>query len=284
MKEKFKSLAPVTIFILLLLNVYGWAGYFKPGSKDLSFYMLDVGQGDALFFRTPYGQDILIDGGPDKSILSELGKAIPSYDRYIDLIILTHRHQDHVGGLNYVLEKYDVGKVLMADTEYESDDFEEFKELLEEKEIPVTIARKGEVIRFGEDLRLDILYPETNEKVENINNASVVAMLDFKDFEIVLPGDAEVEEWESILDSDFGTDKIEVLKTAHHGSSNGTTEKILEKIRPEVGLISSGKGNRYGHPHKEVLDVLKKFGVKILRTDENGTVEITSDGENYKIK
>lgn len=286
MKEKFKSLALLTIFILFLLNAYVWAIYFKSGSKNLAFYMFDVGQGDALFFKTPYGQDVLIDGGPDKKVLSELGKAMPFYDRYIDLVVLTHPHQDHVGGLIRVLEKYKIGKILMTDIGYESGDFEEFLDLIEEREIPVMIAKKGETVKLGDNLKIDILSPGSfdGKSIENLNNSSVIALLDFKDFEIMLPGDAEVEEWEDILNTDFGSDKIEVLKTAHHGSRNGTTEKILDRIKSEVGLISSGKGNRYGHPHTEVLELLEKFGVKILRTDTDGTVEIISDGKSYKIK
>lgn len=283
--KKIFKLAPVIIAVFLVLNFYVWSSYFKPSDANLHFFMLDVGQGDALYFRTPKGQDVLIDGGPGRGVLSELGKVMPFYDRKIDLVILTHPHLDHVGGLIDVLEKYEVGKILMTGVNYKSDDYEEFKDLISEKGVLVSIAQKGETLDFGGDIKMGVLAPEDieGESIENINNSSVALLLDFKNFEILLPGDAEVEEWDSILVQILDP-KIEILKAAHHGSRNGTTEKVLEKIKPEVALISSGKGNSYGHPHKEVISLLQNFGVKYFRTDEMGTVVISSDGENYEIK
>lgn len=285
MKDKFKRFAPITIFILLLLNIYIWGAYLRLNKKDLELFMLNIGQGDAFFIKTPYGQDILIDGGPGKAILSELGKAMPFYDRYIDLVIATHPDLDHIGGLVDVTERYRVGKIVINGASGKSGDYDELNELIAEREVPVVVAQKGQVFNFGDYLKMDILAPRKEDIRREDNNGSIVSLLDFNDFEVLFTGDAEETEWEKILaGSNFLNEKIEILKVSHHGSRNGTNEKVLEKIKPEIGLISSGKGNRYSHPHKEVLDLLEKFNVKILRTDERGTVKIESDGRNYLIK
>lgn len=285
MKNKIQKFAPLFFIFVIVVNVYIWAEYLRPVDNNLHFYMLDVGQGDALLIKTPYNQDILIDGGPGKTVLGELGRVMPFYDRHIDLIILTHPHRDHLEGLISVMERYSVGRILLTGTSYESSDYEELLELVAEKEISISIAKKGQVITFGDDLSLDILAPVNlnGGKIENLNNSSIVGLLDFRDFEILLSGDAEVEEWSSILSQGLDMD-IEILKAAHHGSENGTSRKILEMFIPEVALISAGEDNKYGHPHDEVLDLLKEFEIDVYRTDIEGTVHIISDGESYQIK
>ncbi|PIZ00132.1 hypothetical protein COY62_04275 [bacterium (Candidatus Howlettbacteria) CG_4_10_14_0_8_um_filter_40_9] len=286
MKDKIKKLAPAFSAIILVLNVYVWSAYAKPIDHNLHLSMFDVGQGDSFYFRTPEGQDVLIDGSPGRSVLSELGKTMPFYDCHIDIVIATHPDLDHIGGLTSVLEKYDVGRFMMTGVNGKTEDYEELKDLLEEKDILVTIAQKGETIKFSDELKMEILAPENmnGKSIENINDSSIVGLLRFKDFEILLTGDAELAEWEDILNTFPKDRKIEILKISHHGSKNGTTEKILAGIKPETALISVGKSNRYGHPHKEVLSALEKFGVKVLRTDEKGTIEIVSDGDHYQIK
>lgn len=286
MKDRIKKLAPAFSAIILVLNVYVWSSYLKPSDLNLHFYMLDVGQGDALYFRTSHGQDVLVDGGQGKDVLAELGRSMPFYDRDIDLVIATHPDKDHIGGLINVLEKYNVGRFMMTGINDDSKDYAQLKELIDEKEIPVTVAQKGQKINFGDDLGVDIIAPENmnGKSMENINDSSIVGLLRFKDFEILLTGDAELAEWEDILSALPNNKKIEILKISHHGSKNGTTEKILAGIKPELALISVGKGNSYGHPHREVLSVLEKFRVKVLRTDEKGTIEIVSDGDHYQIK
>lgn len=288
MKNNLKKVFPLFLLSVFLLNFFIWQQYLSKDiskGENLEFYMLDVGQGDGLYFRTPKGQDVVVDGGPGKDVLGELGKAMPFYDKYINMIIITHPHQDHIGGLISIIEKYDVGQVLMTGIMYKSDDYDELKALIRDKKIPIKIVKAGEKFSFSDNISLDILAPEAmdNKTIDNLNNSSIVAILDYKNFEILLSGDAEVEEWSPVLKKEF-PEKIEILKAAHHGSSNGTSEKLLEKIKPQVALISAGKGNRYGHPHIETLKILEKFGVKIYRTDQSGTIKITSDGEKFDVK
>lgn len=285
MKDRFQKIFLLAIGIFVLLNVYIWYEYFKPNDRKLYFYMLDVGQGDSLFVRTPDNQDILIDGGYGKKVLSELGRVMPFYDRYIDLIVLTHPHQDHIGGLIDVLERYEVGQILISGVEYDSSEYEEFLELAEEKEIKIVVVSAGDKVNLSDDLTLNILAPVNIEgkTIKNLNNSSIVSILDFKDFEILLSGDAELEEWTEILKNNNFPD-IEILKTAHHGSSNGTSKALIEKLRPEEAFISLGEENKYGHPHKEALDLFDEYNINIYRTDELGMIKIVSDGVDYEIK
>ena len=273
------SIFVIVIFVFLVSN------YSRPeaSSNNLKIYFLNVGQGDSEYIKTPSGQDILIDGGPDTSVLNELGKVMDFGDREINLVILSHPHADHLTGLLEVINRFKVDEVWETGVDYPSATYDNWRSEISAKQIPDKIVKAGESKNFGE-AKISILYPLSpleNKKIDNLNNASIVSRLDYKKFSVLYMGDLEKDAQTKVLNQNlFAT----ILKVAHHGSSNGLSEDILKVIRPVIAVIEVGKDNTYGHPAPSVINLLKQYAVRIYRTDQNGTVEITSDGKGYWVK
>lgn len=258
---------------------------------DLQMHALDVGQGDAILITTPEQNHILIDGGPDATVLERLGEILPYGFSKIDLLVLTHPHEDHVAGLVSVIDRFEVGAVLLNPVIYESKVYEFFLKKLEG--VQIYSANAEQDFRLGYTY-LDILFPfESGYEAENSNNGSVVIMLSQYEnskpaYEIFLQGDAEKEEEEKLLnvlssktssnlcavDSNDCRSPPRVLKAGHHGSRTSSTMELLKKIRPEIMLISCGRGNKFGHPHVETLAGAEEIGAEVLRTDLEGTVSL----------
>lgn len=277
-------------FALSILVVIGIAAavtfYWRPkavGPDGLRVYFLNVGQGDASYIKTPTGEDILIDGGPDSNILNELGKVMDFGDHEINLVILSHPHADHLTGLLEVLDRFKVDEVWETGVEYPSATYDSWRKEISAKQIPDKIVQAGDEKQFG-DVKFLVLYPLSpiqNQKIDNVNNASIVNRLNYKKFSVLYLGDAETEVQRKIA---IQMKVATVLKTGHHGSRNGTVEEMLRVVRPAIAVISAGKGNKYGHPHAEALNLLKSYAIRIFRTDQNGTIEIDSDGEGYWVR
>lgn len=257
----------------------------KGVSTDLSGKLiidfLDVGQGDAELIRTPEGADILIDGGPDDSVLGKLGEFLPFYDRDLELVILSHPHADHVSGLNEILKRYEVKKILMTGALHTAPDYLDFLTLVKEKKIPVQIAVAPEVINFDSGISLQIIYPDkdlTGVKFDNLNNSSIVTKLIYASTSALFMGDLEIEE--ELLNKNLDL-KSDVYKTSHHGSVNGNDKKFLAAVRPIWAVIEVGANNIYGLPGYRVIRDLERLGAKILRTDRDGDIELYSDGRQF---
>ncbi|MEK7066907.1 MAG: ComEC/Rec2 family competence protein [Patescibacteria group bacterium] len=267
-------------FILVWLLVWLTA----PNGK-LKFYALDVGQGDAIFIETPRKNQILVDGGPNSKVLSELGEVMPFYDRTIDLIVLTHPQQDHIFGLVEVLKRYKVANVLITGVDYSGGAYEEFKKIISEKGINVFIAQSGQKVFLDKDTSLDVLYPFEklfSEKFAgDVNDTSVAAVLSFGNKKFLLAGDAGLMEEAGLVNSGADID-IDVLKLNHHGSKYANSRLFLEKTSPEIAVVSSGKNNRYGHPHKETLGRLAN--IPLYRTDTQGRIAVLTDGKDLSVK
>jgi len=284
----FKRFSIIHLVVFLCLSIFAWTTYSTASQKDglLKVYFLDVGQGDAMFIEAPNGNQVLIDGGPDGKVLSELGKVMSFYDRDIDLVALSHPQEDHAAGLIEVLKKYDVKNILWAEGEYNSPIFGAWREAVKEESADEIDAVAGKTIDLGAGAILTILFPAASTAgsfVKNPNDNSVVIMLEYKENRFLFTGDAESATERKLVG--MGTDlKADVLKVGHHGSNTSTTEGFLSEIKPQVAVIEVGAKNRYGHPRKEVLGRLEKNGIKYYRTDTDGTVEIVSDGNNFKIK
>ncbi|AKM83271.1 hypothetical protein A2422_00035 [Candidatus Woesebacteria bacterium RIFOXYC1_FULL_31_51] len=240
-------------------------------SDNLSIINCDVGQGDATLVQFKNNQ-ILIDGGPDKSVLSCLGEYMPFYDRTIELVILTHPEKDHFGGLIDVFKNYNVSK--FGTTNSESGSLE-YKALINEvgsKGSDSIILDNRVNLRLGK-IYLDILNPSKETTFKGSNNDGVVVLLKYDKFKALFTADVE-NEVSDYLSTNDKVQNVNYIKVNHHGSKNGLSEKLLQATKPKIAVISVGAKNSYGHPHKEILDLLEKYNVKILRTDQIGNIEI----------
>ena len=280
MFESRKKYLPLLLFLFILLSLILILYLNLKDKKDyLTFAMLNVGQGDALFIESPTGTQILIDGGPPRKILSRLSRVMPLFDKSIDAIIITNPDLDHIGGFLDVLKVYKVGQVYEAGTWNESKTYENLKNKIKEKNIPTSLAKKGMRINLGGGAVLDILFPDRDVSTWTTNDGSVVAKLSYGETSVMLTGDATSETEKLILGNNPISDlDIDILKIAHHGSRTSTSDIFVEAVSPEYALISSDGGKKYGHPHKETLDTLNSFGTKIFRTDLLGTIIMKSDG------
>jgi len=272
--------------ILGLVAILSWFPYFYRPDGKLHVTFFDVGQGDAILIETPLNQQILVDAGPDGTIIEHLSRSMPFYDRILDLIVLTHPHADHLTGLIDVFRRFEVDTVALTGVDYESEVYETFKETLKKQQIKIINIGFGDVIDFGGGLVGEVWWPRSiggKPPFANINNASIVLKLDYKDFEVVLTGDAENDVLEEILDLIEIEEEIEVLKVPHHGAKTALNEEFIEIIEPKLAVISVGERNRYGHPAEEVIDFFESIGTKILRTDKDGTIEVMSNGSSWRI-
>lgn len=240
--------------------------------------MLDIGQGDSIFIQSPTGVQVLIDAGPPKNIIGKLSKVMPLLDRSIDSVIMTHPDQDHIGGFADVLKLYKVSSVFEPGVYGDSKTYQNLEKEIQNKKIPHFLARKGTRLDLGGGVYLYFIFPDRDVYDWETNDASVVAKLVYGENTFIFTGDATTQTEKLILENnkDEFLD-VDFLKVGHHGSRTSTSYDFVKTLSPEYALISDGKNNKYGHPHQEVLDLLSEFGVKVLRTDELGTVVIKCD-------
>jgi competence protein ComEC len=275
---------------LFVLNIYAWQEVFVLASEDnlLKVYFLDVGQGDSEFIITPENHQILVDGGPTSAVLEKLQNLIPFSDRTIDLVILTHPEKDHMQGLIEVLQRYRIKNILWTGVVRDTPEYQQWiSALAEEQEqgAEITIAEVGQKITAG-DVLINILNPMENltgKELKDSNDSSIILNLVFNESDFLFTGDISNQAEKEIIAVSETAITAEVLKVAHHGSKYSTSNEFLENVKPEIAVISVGK-NSYGHPTPETLQKLENFGIKVLRTDTKGDIEIVSDGNNIIIK
>ncbi|MFC1662662.1 ComEC/Rec2 family competence protein [Patescibacteria group bacterium] len=254
---------------------------FTGQADNLKVVFLDVGQGDAIYIRTPQAQDILIDGGPGSYAAEQIGQHMPFYDRDIELVILSHGHSDHVSGLVEILKRYQVKQIIYSgQVNHSAPDYQRFLELTDEKNIPLNSVTHGQQIKLSSDIRLDILYPNqdyTGKTLDDLNETSVIARLNYGQNVFLFTGDAgqEIEEQLLALELNLAS---EVLKIGHHGSKYSSSRAFIEAVSPDYAVIQSGEDNSFDHPHEETLDVLNKLNIKTLRNDQLGDIVCTGNG------
>ena len=276
----------IILVSLLCFNIIVWVWVWdlnRPRFLEVTFF--DVGQGDSIFIETSNKYQVLIDGGPSSSILLEkLGKAMPFYDRTIDLIILTHPESDHYKGLFEVLERYKIENILWTGILRDTNEWQEWMSLIEKEGVEIKIAEAGQRIILDNSSYIDILHPFKKlegQEIKNSNDSSIVAYLSFNNISFLFTGDIAKKTELELIKKDI---KADVLKVAHHGSKTSSSIEFLEAVLPDIAVIQVGKDNSYGHPHLEVLANLEQFGIEVLRTDKIGDIRIISDGDNYRIK
>ncbi len=274
----------IGLFLLLIIGVVVWAAAFSKPSSDFSGWFLDVGQGDAAYFRFPDGEDAIIDGGNGKRVLSELGEVMPFYDKEINLMVVTHNHSDHLAGLIDVLNHYKIDEVWISGAIHTSDDYLTFLNSLKAKGIKPKIVQAGWQEKFG-DVETKVVFPLESwqgKRPEDQHEADVVTRWSYGKFRVLMTGDLSQNEEEKILNANEPI-QATILKVPHHGSATGLLPEFLSKINPEVAVISVGRKNQFGHPSSVILGMLERAKIQIYRTDDNGRIGFKSDGQTYEI-
>jgi len=249
----------------------------------LRVWFFDVGQGDAIFIEAPTGEQMLIDGGRDQSILNKLGSAMYPWDRTIDAIVLTHPDADHITGFISVLERYQVGTILDSGATATTQTMRRLEEGMERESADRRYVSAGDTLMLG-NVHLTVLAPEkthVGEVVKDRNNDSVVLLVEYGSTSILLTGDAENPAEHIFADA---AGNVDVLKVGHHGSLTSSGVDFLATVRPEFSIVSAGLDNSYGHPHPVVLQRLTDIGSLIFRTDLDGDILLRSWGGEPELR
>jgi competence protein ComEC len=239
---------------------------------ELTIHFIDVGQGDATLIATQQGQHILVDAGPDNSLLFELGQLLAPAVRTIDLVIITHPDLDHIGGLIELSKRYQIGAVIYNQDLDHNSIVEHLVDVLQHNQVKISPAYAGDHLQIGCCLELEFFWPDDAEQVAglDVNDSSAAILFSHRDFELLITGDLGVK-YELELVERINND-IEILQVGHHGSKTSTSPKLLEKVTPDIAVVSSGVANKFGHPHQEVLDLLVAHDITVMRTDQMGTI------------
>ncbi|MBI4079129.1 MAG: MBL fold metallo-hydrolase [Candidatus Levybacteria bacterium] len=298
------AVAAVLLFVLGGMFFYQQAA-FSDGKLHVVF--CDVGQGDAIFIRTPMGKDILVDGGPaspstsarpsrdgslggpNDSVLDCLASHMPFWDRDIELMFLSHPHEDHLAGLISVIERYSVKAFATEKLWNKTAGFAALQDAVSKEPLKTQYLLAGDSIKTKDGVTIKALGPSQSyldqtspggiigEKGEF---ASLVLLVSYGSFDALLTGDSQAEGIDEATTS--LTQAVDVLQVPHHGSKTGLTSSLVTKINPKLAIISVGK-NKYGHPSAQALKILGDLDIKILRTDQNRSIQITSDGKTFAV-
>ncbi|MEA2056486.1 MAG: hypothetical protein U9O78_02085 [Patescibacteria group bacterium] len=301
-----KQILPYFLLCLLFLTLII---YRQWPDDQLHIVTCDVGQGDAILITKGFWQ-MLIDGGPNDSVLSCLNKKMPFWDRSIEVVVVTHADKDHIGGLPQVFANYRVANTYISDFK-ETEIYQKLFEALKDEQhkgMRLKTAFLGQKISLSQHLQIKILYPTPNfsyvknmqlvlgtetylsdrlaeniEKNEDSNDRSIGIYMQYKHLEVLLLGDLS-KKGEIALKQKGMINKIEILKVGHHGAKTSSDWSFLRTAQPEISLISCGLNNKHGHPSWETMRKLRQLPSAIFDTSEDGTIELISDGEVVKVQ
>jgi competence protein ComEC len=255
-----------------------------PASQEYRFevHFIDVGQGDAILVLTP-SKTMLIDAGPRDGNAAAYLQSVGVTE--IDIVIATHPHADHIGGMPDIFSSFPVREIIDPGVAHSTLTYTRYLELIDEMDIPYTEARKGMRRELGAGAFAEIIHPSCTSE-EFLNDASIVIAVVLGNVRVLLTGDIERMSEEMLLDgdSDFVASlQSQIFKVPHHGSISSSHTGFLEAVGPEVSIIMCGLHNPYGNPHRVTLAALEAAGSDILRTDRNGHIVIRTDGEDYVV-
>ncbi len=271
--------------ILLSITVTLLPCDIASAKAPLLIAFLDVGQGDAIYIEAPNGNQMLIDGGPKETLMNVLPDYMPFADRSIDVIMVTNPDTDHYSGFLSLFDSYEVGVVIEPGTKSRTPTHAVFQELIVEKDIPALIARKGMTIVLDSvnDVKFTVLFPDRDVSKWAINDGSIEGILTYGRTKVFFTGDGS-KKTEGIIVSGNPKEvlKSDILKIGHHGSRTATADDFVSAVAPTYAIISNGKNNTYGHPHRETLETLKRHNISVHRTDIEGTIIFTSNGDTFQ--
>jgi beta-lactamase superfamily II metal-dependent hydrolase len=296
--KRSKWFAATGLFLAsLVIATYPFPAEVQQGSLEVD--VLDVAQGDSILVISPRGSTLLIDGGgrfagfrgheevsgPDPGEEAVSAYLLSRGIQRLDAVALTHAHQDHIGGLKAVLENFQVRRLWLG-RETETPALGQLKKLAEGRHIPIEHELRGQSFLW-DGVQVDFLWPQIPPEeiaASAKNNDSLVVRLQYKERSVLLPGDAEKQaEYAMLSETEAGKLHADVLKVGHHGSKNSTMPEFLESVGPQIAIISAGEQNPYGHPSPELLERLRESGARILRTDEEGAVQVVTDGHSLRV-
>lgn len=255
------------LILALVVGTLWLAVWSKWPSQYLKVSFLDVGQGDAILIDTPHHNQLLIDTGPNRKVLSSLASVLPFFDRSLDVVLITHQDLDHRGGLADLIKNYAVDYEVAADKNVAIPG------------VPFVSITRGSKIDLGDGIIFEVLSPRAGELLPS-NDGSLAGILSVGEKKFLFTADLPSSR-ERYLVNQFGVKlKADVLKVAHHGSKGSSDSTFLQMAKPAYAVISVGANNRYGHPTSEALDRVKSVGAEILRTDQLGTIVFKTDGQN----
>jgi competence protein ComEC len=272
-----KAIWLLIIGVLLTANLVVWLIFTDTSEEQFKVRFYDVGQGDAALITTPDGYNVLVDGGPNNKVSEYLNHDLPINDRSLDLVILTHPQSDHMYGLINVIKNFEVKKIITSNVSHTTSEYKLWIDTVNNQGLSLIYAKAGDTLSLGSNTNIRFNWPKTNQpqSVSDLNTASLVFTLSYNSLDILMTGDADSQ----VQPYDNNFDTVEVLKVPHHGSKTALDKDFLSKINPKVSIISSGRNNRYGHPHEDLVEQLQDIKTKIFRTDQEGTIEIVSDGK-----
>lgn len=258
---------------------------FRLSSGTLRVTFLDVGQGDAILIESPSGVQMLIDAGPPSgAVLRELGRVLPFWDRTIDVLVLSHPDLDHVGGMPDVFARYRVAVVVSGTAEGKSTIALAKDALVAQEGARAIEGKRGVSVELGGGVVADFFAPIPGEFGSDTNDASSIVLVRFGETRFLFSGDlGESGEIRASL-REGSMLRAHVLKLGHHGSRSSSAEEWLRTVAPSIAVISAGKENRYGHPHKDVLDRLAALGISAVSTAERGSISFVSDGRQVELR
>lgn len=281
--KNFKIMLIIIIASIFMMGCGNLEVLPVENSEDsLEIHFIDVGQGDAILIIGPNGENLLIDAGTNSNTDNLLSYIQKQGVKSFTAVVATHPHEDHIGGLDKVIDKFDVQNVYMPRVTHTTKTFEDVLDAIERKGLRIKSIASGVriPISFGDAM---FLAP-VSEGYEDLNNYSGVLRLQYGDHAYLFTGDAEtLSENEMISEHPPELLSAKVLKVGHHGSSSSTSKEFLDAVKPVYAVISLGEDNSYGHPHVEVLERLENSGAKVFRTDLDGTIILKSDGKEIEL-
>lgn len=251
----------------------------KEESNKIKIHYLDVGQGDSIFIELPNNSTMLIDAGESSKglIVANYIKKL-NYSK-IDYLVGTHPHTDHIGGLSYIINNFDIGKIYMPKALSTTKTYENLLNTISSKGLKITTAKAGVNIIDEDNLKVDIIAPN-KDSYNDLNNYSAVIKITYQQKKFLFMGDAEIES-ENEITTDVSAD---VIKIGHHGSDTSSGKSFVDKVNAKYAIIMVGNNNKYNHPYQTIIDRWTSTGTTIYRTDLNGTIVLTSDGNTIDIK